>query len=323
MDKCPICLNPNKLKEKIRFDIKQHIYFIKCKVCGDFKISETATEYMYNLEQDSTPRHIISGIVRNRYESGDDLMLTPPEIGKLLDSTSLPSEDPFEKIDLLLKYLYKKTNKSSDTIKLETSEDYPILYLEQFHDFLWYIKKAKELELIEEKYDEDGISSPFLIKCQLSLNGWRRIAELKKTEIKSNQTFVAMWFDPSLDKFWEEGFKPALKETGFNPIRIDLVEHNEKICDRIIAEIRRSGLLVADFTGQRPGVYFEAGFAMGLGIPVIRTCRDTDIDLLHFDTRQYNHIVWSDAKDLKEKLINRIEATMPIKDFKSIDSCLN
>ncbi len=88
-------------------------------------------------------------------------------------------------------------------------------------------------------------------------------------------------------------------------------EHNGKIDDLIIAEIRKSGLLVADFTGQRGGVYFEAGFAMGLGIPVICTCRNDDVEKLHFDTRQYNHIVWTDAADLKEKLQLRIEASPP------------
>jgi nucleoside 2-deoxyribosyltransferase len=120
-----------------------------------------------------------------------------------------------------------------------------------------------------------------------------------------------MWFDPSLDPVWQDAIKPALKSCGFNPIRIDLEEHNEKICDRIISEIRRSGLVVADFTGQRGGVYFESGFAMGLGIPVIRTCRKDDIGSLHFDTRQYSHVVWETPGELKGRLMNRILATVP------------
>ena len=98
---------------------------------------------------------------------------------------------------------------------------------------------------------------------------------------------------------------------GYDPIRADIIEHNEKICDRILSEIRRSGLLVADFTGNRGGVYFEAGFAMGMGIPVIWTCRSDDMDSVHFDTRQYNHIVWENISDLKTQLVNRIVATLP------------
>ncbi|MBK6422872.1 MAG: hypothetical protein IPF77_11770 [Gemmatimonadetes bacterium] len=121
---------------------------------------------------------------------------------------------------------------------------------------------------------------------------------------------MAMWFAPELEAAWSEGFAPGITDAGFSPVRVDLVEHNGKICDRIIAEIRRSGLLVADFTGQRGGVYFEAGYAMGLGIPVIWTCRHDDASKLHFDTRQYNHIIWQTPQELREKLRDRILATV-------------
>jgi len=49
---------------------------------------------------------------------------------------------------------------------------------------------------------------------------------------------------------------------------------------------------------------------MGLGIPVIWTCREDHKKNLHFDTRQYNHIFWADEADLFEKLGQRIEATI-------------
>ena len=69
---------------------------------------------------------------------------------------------------------------------------------------------------------------------------------------------------------------------------------------------------MADFTpgtdGARGGVYFEAGFAFGLNIPVIYLCREKEIDKIHFDTRQYHHITWSDAEELRRDLKNRILA---------------
>jgi hypothetical protein len=55
----------------------------------------------------------------------------------------------------------------------------------------------------------------------------------------------------------------TINETGYNAMRTDLQEHNEKICDSIIAEIRKSRFLGADFIGHRGGVYFEFGFAKG------------------------------------------------------------
>ena len=93
-------------------------------------------------------------------------------------------------------------------------------------------------------------------------------------------------------------------------MRIDLKQHINKIDDEIIAEIRNSKFLIADFTGNRGGVYYEAGFAYGLGIPVIWTCKKEDISELHFDTRQYNHITWTNSEDLYIQLVNRIKATI-------------
>ena len=68
---------------------------------------------------------------------------------------------------------------------------------------------------------------------------------------------------------------------GYDPIRVDSKQTNDKIDDKIIADIRKSGLVVADFTEQKCGVYFEAGFALGISVTLIWTCRDTEIDRLH------------------------------------------
>ena len=61
-------------------------------------------------------------------------------------------------------------------------------------------------------------------------------------------------------------------------------------------------------TRARGGVYYEAGFAHGLNIPVIFSCRKDLIKKIHFDTRQYNHIEWTEPEELREKLKNRIAA---------------
>jgi hypothetical protein len=50
---------------------------------------------------------------------------------------------------------------------------------------------------------------------------------------------------------------------------------------------------------------------MGLGIPIIWTCREDYVEQLCFDTRQYPHIKWKKESELKEQLINRIEANFP------------
>lgn len=146
----------------------------------------------------------------------------------------------------------------------------------------------------------------------ITYKGFERIEELSKKKIKLDQCFVAMSFDPDLKETYESGIRRAIIDAGYKPLRVDEEEYVDKIDDKIISEIRKSGLAVADFTQHKLGVYFEAGFAFGLGIPVIWVCKEDDIKNAHFDTNHYNHIVWNTAEELYEKLLNRINALFPL-----------
>ncbi|MGD0310591.1 MAG: hypothetical protein ABSC02_15050 [Acidobacteriota bacterium] len=172
-------------------------------------------------------------------------------------------------------------------------------------ELLYLLEQVKELGYIELELTSTTCG------CIMKASGWERLQEQAIGGIPG-RCFVAMSFDPSLNDAWERGILPALKEDcGLDPVRIDRVHHNEKICDRLLAEIRLSQFLVADFTLHRAGVYFEAGFALGLGRPVIWMCRGSDLEHAHFDTRQYNHIVWTAPEDLRTKLRDRVIATIP------------
>ena len=131
---------------------------------------------------------------------------------------------------------------------------------------------------------------------------------------ESDTAFVAMWFGQEMSSFYDTAIAPAVEQAGYRPIRIDRQQHNNKIDDEIIAEVRRSRFIIADFScgedGARGGVYYEAGFAAGLGKPVIYMVRETDLERIHFDTRQFNHIIWNENADLKKSLFNRIAATI-------------
>lgn len=148
----------------------------------------------------------------------------------------------------------------------------------------------------------------------LTFEGWSAIENLNKNSDAGEQAFVAMWFDQSMADAYTYGIEPAVVERGYRSVRIDKKEHINKIDDEIIGEIRRSKFLISDFTSApgcpRGGVYFEAGFAFGLNKPVIWTCRKDLIGEVHFDTRQYNHIVWSTPDELRTALSNRIGAVI-------------
>ncbi|MFM2058599.1 MAG: hypothetical protein RLY71_2984 [Pseudomonadota bacterium] len=124
--------------------------------------------------------------------------------------------------------------------------------------------------------------------------------------------FCAMWFDPQVRPFYEQAIAPAIRACGFEPLRLDYTEYNHSIDDEIIAAIRRARFVVADLTGHRGGVYYEAGFAHGLGLPVIFMLREDAQGDVHFDVRQQNFILWrpDDLPGACRRLTQRIRATL-------------
>jgi nucleoside 2-deoxyribosyltransferase len=81
---------------------------------------------------------------------------------------------------------------------------------------------------------------------------------------------------------------------------------NEDINFRILAELRTSEIVVADPTGQRGGVYFEAGFALALGSQVFWTCKKSELSQVLFDTNHFQYIDWENADDLRDRLGTRL-----------------
>jgi hypothetical protein len=143
-------------------------------------------------------------------------------------------------------------------------------------------------------------------------SGWDAVERLREKQTDSRIGFVAMSFRPEFSELYEQGISEGIRLAGYEPLRIDRTEHNNRIDDEIIASIKRSRFLVADFTAQRGGIYFEAGYALGIGLCVIWLVRSDQLDDVHFDNRQYNFIRWDPGEwsVLQRALRNRIEATI-------------
>ena len=148
------------------------------------------------------------------------------------------------------------------------------------------------------------------LACHLTATGWDAYEALARGS-DSNQVFVAMSFDPELNEVFDIGMEPVIRGLGLTPMILRKKAHNNRIDAEIEAEIRKSALLIADVTQNKPGVYYEAGLARGWGIPVIWTVHKDEMDnkTVHFDTRQFLHIVWTTPQDLAEQLKPHIDNT--------------
>lgn len=126
---------------------------------------------------------------------------------------------------------------------------------------------------------------------------------------KTKKVFIAMNFAESM-KGARKSIEKAVKDSGYVPILIDVKEHNNQIVPEIYREIEESFFIIADLTGQRGGVYYEAGYAMAKDKPLILSCKKARKQKPHFDVAQINTIFWQDEKDLYDRLIKRIRATI-------------
>ena len=84
-------------------------------------------------------------------------------------------------------------------------------------------------------------------------------------------------------------FRKAVRQAGFELIRLDDSPPAGLIDDRLRVEIQSSDFLIADLTHDNLGAYWEVGYAEGLGKPVVYTCEKTKFDQeeTHFDTNHH------------------------------------
>jgi hypothetical protein len=185
------------------------------------------------------------------------------------------------------------------------------------HSSSQYIaKQLFEGGLIE--FNRQGASTSF--SGRLTFKGWNRFHELQRSPILSRRAFMAMKFnDPRLDRVYAECFAPAVADAGFELQRLIDGQGAGLIDDQLRVRIRTSKFLIADLSSGNKGAYWEAGFAEGLGRPVIYVCEEEvwkheDAAMRpHFDTAHLNTISWNEQNldNARQKLANTIRNTFP------------
>ena len=270
---------------------------------GKFEVNgEAMNKICFNPLDDIQKAKLTTILVNQRQIGNKCPMVTIDLIKRAKNASALPV---YERAKRLLRFMESKTQTIDDAICLnwETA----ISSESDWGAMAWTesIKLGEVQYLLKYLINRNLVSDIEQNNYRIAVDGYSYISEFMKN-VDSNQSFVAMWFDENMTEVFEKGIEPAVLQAGYKPLRIDKKEHINKIDDEIIAEIRRSKFVIADFTqgndGARGGVYYEAGFAHGLDLPVIFTCHKDSINNLHFDTSHYNHIVWDFPEDLREKL---------------------
>jgi len=130
--------------------------------------------------------------------------------------------------------------------------------------------------------------------------------------------FIACAFNrDDVEKAYDRAIAPTLKKHKVIARRVDRIDYNSKIDEKIIELIESCDFIISDLTYARPSVYYESGYAERKA-PVIYTARkdhfrqrDNDPEgdrCIHFDLQMKNIIHWSDSDviSFKKKLSRRI-----------------
>ncbi|MCX5542595.1 hypothetical protein M3A49_24365 [Paraburkholderia sp. CNPSo 3076] len=126
--------------------------------------------------------------------------------------------------------------------------------------------------------------------------------------VQQGYAFIVMAIDPN-DPALEDvldAIKEGAMRCGITAERIDEVQASERITDRILESIRRAQYVIVDVTHPKPNVFYEAGFAHGIGkLPIYVARTGTP---LQFDLKDYPTIFFRSMKELKDGLEKRLRA---------------
>lgn len=299
IDNCPVC-------RIAQFDIVDELergnrLEIKCARCGPYVIGKMA---IFRLNAASAPDHVLSGWIRHREIQGTEaptiLQENLEQIRQWLPSFSV-SDRPVE----LLSSLATLSRHAGASYQGNVHSDTSLAWAQNEDEFQLHLGTLLRRGFVSLEMEAEGN-----YRASLTAEGWEQVE--RGSALILPRGFVAMSFADSMLPVWTDGLRQGIEAAGYVAHRVDSEPHVQRIDQKIVADIRTSKFVVVDVTEQKQGAYFEAGLALGFGKTVIWTVREDDLKNVHFDTRQYAHIVWKDSAQLAETLRDVIVAVLGV-----------
>ncbi|NUN07123.1 MAG: hypothetical protein HUU57_15355 [Bdellovibrio sp.] len=234
-----------------------------------------------------------------------------------------------EKPNLLLERFGKNLSRNKAFapfyIQLEDQVSAGIVDISELTSILLHLEDLKYIKKYEGS--EKPVSSSngpldtiFENKYTFTVSGWHHIQQ--QVALSSKKVFIATAFkwitDDEVRPAAIHAIKEACRELGYEAETVSQ-NHSDYITNRIISEIRQARFVIAELTYHNRGVYFEAGLARGFGKNVFHVVRkgftstapedDLQGKRIHFDIQQIMYREWENPEQLKQLLMDWIEAT--------------
>ncbi len=298
MPNCPLCGEP--CDGGYRSDTETFWY--ECKACKKFTLPEEAQDLL--REQNYVDRRWCLSIASAQAQlaTGQRFHIDTTNIDQLIQAYQSISYST--KRHTLLEFMEKHSKFVGAHVRWDFNTCWAELQARSAEEVSGILDGLMSEGLVELHQGVPGQPTGF----RLTPKAW---IALEPISGGTGVGFIAMSFAPELDDAYA-AISRAIQFCGFQAIRVDRQHFPEKICDRVMADIRRSQFVVVDVTSHRPNVYYEAGFAEALGKPIFWTCRTEEGPgpVLSFDVRQYQHLFWEDPTGLEAKLTERFQARL-------------
>lgn len=291
---------------------------VDCPNCGNYNLADQFhRDYLANGRLGASQLATLSFAVRRMQSATNPPFVIESEARKILQTTKLPSAN--EQVNNLVLFLGRELDEPGGQYQLTASYMRARLGCITKKAAAWVFEQAFGRKLIQgESKPQRAIDDTVVVGATLTIDGWERFEHLQTQVADSKNAFMAMKFgNPEMDQVFLDCLKPAAKRAGYNLRRLDDEPRAGLIDDRLRLEIRTARFLIADLTHANPGAYWEAGFAEGLGRPVIYTCKQSIFNdpatKPHFDTNHYLSILWDPANltEAEEQLTTTIRITLP------------
>ena len=323
--KCPVCWCENSCQ-------RPSPGLLKCDICGEYKIDDNLdlVDHQYDSSHwDLSPlqRAVLSHSIRKRSDESSKTGSAPFEItSDVLESFrsdgSLPS--PAVQATNIVRFIGDEVSRSGEAVDQPPPGFHAIIGARNRDEAIRLTEELVESKILKAdpkgtavESNPVGLPRPSFKNINLSLDGWKQYEAEKHGQSAGNYGFIAMQFsddDDDLESFVREVVKPAVKED----IGCSLVDMRDVpkagIIDNIMrVRIRDAKFVIADLTHGNNGAYWEAGYAEGLGKPVIYICEKEKFeskDGTHFDTNHCTTVIWSKSRDNDDDFRQKLTATL-------------
>lgn len=308
---CPVCHTPLAVPPANAGGKDATKY--SCPRCGHFVFTNTLIATLpEKLASAPDAKAKLSHALRRAQEVNSDVFFSTETIKEVLKR---PLPRPQEQADLLIRWFAQNLPGPGELIDISPTTHAGIVGAKTDSGFALVLDHLFAIGLLTG-HQMKSIGVQGVAKATLSFSGWGYYEGLAKGSVVYRKAFMAMKFgDPVLEQVLRDFFKPAVKLAGFDLFKLDDVPKAGLIDDRLRVEIQSSDFLVADLTHDNLGAYWEAGYAEGLGKPVIYTCERSKFEATktHFDTNHHLTIVWDDTNPdaAASALKATIRATLP------------